>query len=266
MPTAAPTMAAARVSHPSPEGGRYRLPVPEALIARYDGYAPRYTSYPTAAEFRSDFDAGRLDAAIAAGNLLPDAPDLSLYLHLPFCREACWYCACHRAITHRPERAARYLEALYQEVAHRGDQIAGHRRVRQLHLGGGTPTFYRMEELAGLLAHIARHFPIAEHAEREWSIEIDPRTVAPDQAKALVAMGFDRVSMGIQDFDPTVQQAIHRQQDVRMVRALVESVRAAGVRGISFDLIYGLPWQTVAGFRRTLRVVKQLRPDRVSIY
>ncbi|MHA7833890.1 MAG: radical SAM protein, partial [Algiphilus sp.] len=167
-------------AHPDAARAAYPLPVPKALIARYDGYAPRYTSYPTAAEFRSDFDAGRLDAAIAAGNLLADAPDLSLYLHLPFCREACWYCACHRAITHRPERAARYLEALHQEIAQRGDQITGDRRVRQLHLGGGTPTFYRMEELAGLLEHIARHFHIAEHAEREWSIEIDPRTVAPD--------------------------------------------------------------------------------------
>ena len=253
-------------AHSDAARAAYPLPVPESLIARYDGYAPRYTSYPTAAEFRADFDAAQLDAAIAARNLLPGAPDLSLYLHLPFCREACWYCACHRAITRRPERAERYLQALRQEIVQRGDQLAGHRRVRQLHLGGGTPTFYRMEELAGLREHIAHHFHIAERAEREWSIEIDPRTVAPDQAKALVAMGFDRVSMGIQDFDPTVQQAIHRQQDIRMVRALVESVRAAGVRGISFDLIYGLPWQTVAGFRRTLRVVKQLRPDRVSVY
>lgn len=245
---------------------RYALPVPASLIARYDGFAPRYTSYPTAAEFSGGFDGGRLDAAIADGNALPDAADLSLYLHLPFCREACWYCACHRAITHRDARADRYLEALYQEIARRGAQIAGRRVVRQLHLGGGTPTFYSMEALADLLAHIATHFPVAAPAEREWSIEIDPRTVAPSRAADLVAMGFDRVSLGIQDFDPRVQEAINRHQGVRPVRALVEALRGAGVGGISFDLIYGLPWQSVEGFARTLRVVKQLRPDRISVY
>jgi len=270
MHTAAPVSLSSRWQSTGPAcaalGGGYCLPVPEALITRYDGVAPRYTSYPTAAEFTADFDAGRLDAAIAAGNALASAPDLSLYLHLPFCREACWYCACHRAITRREDRADRYMDALYQEIARRGAQVGGHRRVRQLHLGGGTPTFYSMDALADLLTHIKAHFHVAPQAEREWSIEIDPRTVAPGQARALVEMGFDRISMGIQDFDPQVQAAINRQQEVRPVRALVEAVRAAGARGISFDLIYGLPWQSVEGFQRTLRVVKQLRPDRVSVY
>lgn len=246
--------------------GRYALPVPASLIARYDGFAPRYTSYPTAAEFSGDFDGGRLDAAITHGNALPDAADISLYLHLPFCREACWYCACHRAITHRDARADRYLDALYKEISRRGAQLAGQRSVRQLHLGGGTPTFYSMDALAGLLAHIEAHFQVSAPAEREWSIEIDPRTVAPSQARELVAMGFDRVSLGIQDFDPRVQEAINRHQGVRPVRALVEALRSAGVGGISFDLIYGLPWQSVEGFARTLRVVKQLRPNRISVY
>lgn len=256
------------VAPPVPQraAGTYPLPVPAPLIACYDGNAPRYTSYPTAAEFRHGFDDDAFRSAIAASNRCGAARDLSVYIHLPFCREACWYCACHRSITRRADRADRYLETLREEIAAKAALLEPRRTLRQLHLGGGTPTFYSPAALRDLIAFLGTCFTLPPAEAREWSIEIDPRTVTPEQAAELVGMGFDRVSLGIQDFDPRVQRAINRRQGVRDVRRVVAALRAAGTQSLSFDLIYGLPHQTPARFARTLRVVRALRPDRISVY
>jgi oxygen-independent coproporphyrinogen-3 oxidase len=236
------------------------------LIARYDTRGPRYTSYPTAAHFHEAFGAEDYAAALAASNDAPIPRDLSLYLHLPFCRDACWYCGCHRSITRRADRARAYLDTLLDEIAMLGERVDRDRLVRQLHLGGGTPTYYSPTALAELLDALARAFSFAPARECEMGIEIDPRSVDPAAARELVALGFDRISLGIQDFDPRVQAAINRRQSISQVRAVVAAVREAGARSVSFDLIYGLPHQTPERFARTLRAVCTLQPDRVSTY
>ena len=237
-----------------------------ALVARYDTHGPRYTSYPTAAQFHTGFGAEDYRDAVRASNEDPIPRDLSLYVHLPFCSSACWYCACHRSITHREDRTRSYLASLHEEIARQGALFDRDRLVHQLHFGGGTPTFYSLTELSELLGALARAFSFAPPRECELGIEIDPRTVDPSQARELVAMGFNRLSLGIQDFDPKVQGAINRRQSASQVRAIVEAVRKAGAASLSFDLIYGLPHQTVERFARTLKLVSAMQPDRISVY
>ncbi|MGE0801100.1 MAG: oxygen-independent coproporphyrinogen III oxidase [Lautropia sp.] len=261
----------------------------EALLRQYDRPGPRYTSYPTADRFgplapadlddafagrRARSTAGPATAAAAIGHAAgPDftaesgfaaEPPLSLYVHLPFCASICYYCGCNRIATRDPRRAARYLTYLIREIERTADRLGAARRVADLHLGGGTPTFHDDDALAALLAALRMSFAFDDDAE--LSIEIDPRTVDAARIARLRALGFDRISFGVQDFDPAVQQAIHRIQPVAAVEACIAAARTSGFASINADLIYGLPRQTPESFGRTLDETIRLRPDRIALY
>lgn len=230
----------------------------EALINKYNVKGPRYTSYPTALLLQSGFAA---DKALQA--LQDSGPNLSLYVHLPFCRQLCYYCGCNRVISRDQSKADRYLAALQHEMA-LYQASCRQKTVQQLHFGGGTPTFLDATQLRQLLDMLRRHFHFA--ADAELSIEIDPRSCDYDKLALLRELGFSRVSFGVQDFDPAVQQAINRVQPYQMVEVLVKSARALGFRSINLDLVYGLPLQNSAGFADTLRQVVRLAPDRISLF
>ena len=234
------------------------------LIARYDGRGPRYTSYPTALQFTDRFTAD--DYREFAWRSNPVARPLSLYVHIPFCRSLCYYCGCNKIVTRNQQRVSRYLEHLYREIDMQAELYAHERRVEQLHFGGGTPTYLDESQLTQLVETLARRFTFAAPERREFSIEIDPRTVSAATMRMLAALGFDRLSLGIQDFDPAVQRAINRVQSETEVHRLLDAARGAGFRSVSFDLIYGLPLQTTAGFDRTLHAVLDMRPDRLAVY
>jgi oxygen-independent coproporphyrinogen-3 oxidase len=233
------------------------------LLRKYDVPGPRYTSYPTADRFVEAFAAGDYERALAqrAGEA---ARPLALYVHIPFCESLCYYCACNKIITRHHERAAPYLEYLAKEVALHARILGTGQPVSQLHLGGGTPTFLSDDELRQLMALLRRNFAIAPGAE--CSIEIDPRTIDGDRLRVLAQLGFNRLSFGVQDFDPAVQKAVHRVQPYEQVEALMQEARAIGFESINVDLIYGLPKQTAESFARTLAQVTQLRPDRIALY
>jgi oxygen-independent coproporphyrinogen-3 oxidase len=245
------------------------IQIPEfdpALIARYDMAGPRYTSYPTAPQFRSDFDEHALRTVIQASNEEPIPRPLSIYLHVPFCVSPCFYCGCNRIITRDVGKADRYLERLYREIELVAKLFDRDRQVTQLHFGGGTPNFLdipRMQELMGVLA---RHFSFSPERSREFGIEIDPRFADADYIRGVGALGFNRISVGIQDFDPAVQEAVNRIQSVSQTREVLQAARDSGFRSTSVDLIYGLPRQTVAGFERTLEEIIALGSDRVAVY
>ena len=237
-------------------------PMHRELIARYDRPGPRYTSYPTANEFHTGI--GECDLRTAL-RLVPADGRLSLYLHVPFCEERCLYCACNVIATKRREVAERYLEHLLQEIALAADCLgAPARAVDQLHLGGGTPTYFTSAQLRRLVEAIRARFEIAVDAE--LAIEIDPRVTMPSQIETLQSLGFRRFSMGVQDFDPAVQEAIGRIQSVEQTEAVVRACRSVAGASVNIDLIYGLPRQTLASFRRTLDEVIRIRPDRLAIY
>ena len=243
---------------------RIRPPASElALIRKHAVPGPRYTSYPPATQFHDRIADLRLDEATRADNR-PGAGPLSLYFHLPFCASRCWFCGCTTIITRRHDWAETYLEDLGREVELVGRQLDSSRPVAQLHLGGGTPTFFPPETLLKLGALLRRHFAFAPDAES--SVEIDPRTVTPAHVGALRAMGVNRASLGIQDTDAAVQQAIHRIQPQALNRQAVRWLREAGVSSINLDLIYGLPLQTEATIARTLDDALELAPDRLSIF
>lgn len=238
-----------------------------ALIRRYDVNGPRYTSYPTANLFSEAFDAGDLRAALAAEPATAGQPrPLSLYVHVPFCAHVCYYCACNKIITNNRRHAVAYLERLHREIALVAALLPDAHRVEQLHFGGGTPTYLTDEQFRTLFDVLARHFHLAPATEREFSIEIDPRTVDAQRMDRLMDLGFNRVSLGIQDFDPDVQQAVNRVQGVEDTRAIIEAARQRGVKSVSVDLIYGLPLQTPERFARTLATIVDLGPDRISLY
>ncbi|MEO7052158.1 MAG: oxygen-independent coproporphyrinogen III oxidase [Rhodanobacter sp.] len=237
-----------------------------ALIARHDVAGPRYTSYPTAPHFTADFDETALRAVIRASNEEPIPRPLSLYVHVPFCMSPCFYCGCNRIITRDASQAERYLERLYREIELIAPQFDRDRPVRQLHFGGGTPNFLAAAQMGELLESLARHFSFSHVADREYGIEIDPRFADGDYVRALGELGFNRISVGIQDFDPLVQQAVNRIQSFAQTREVLDAARASGFRSTSVDLIYGLPFQTVQGFSRTLDQVVALDPDRVAVY
>ena len=236
------------------------------LLRRFDVPGPRYTSYPTADRFVEAF--GKDDYALALeqrrlGSVAKALP-LSLYVHVPFCESLCYYCACNKIITKHHDRAEVYLRYLGREIdlhtAHCGlGQVVG-----QLHLGGGTPTFLTDDGLRELMAMLKRSFTLAPGGE--YSIEVDPRTVNADRLAVLAELGFNRLSFGVQDFDPEVQKAVHRIQPAEQVFSLVESARSLGFESINVDLIYGLPRQTPESFDRTLAQVARLRPDRIALY
>jgi len=236
------------------------------LLQRFDVPGPRYTSFPTADRFVEAF--GQDDYTLALAQRRQGAPGqarpLSLYVHIPFCAALCYYCACNKIITRHPERAQTYLEYLAREVALHTAHCGTGQPVSQLHLGGGTPTFLSDEGLTELMELLRRHF--AFQPGGEYSIEVDPRTVTPERLAFLAQLGFNRLSFGVQDFDPQVQKAVHREQPAEQVFALVQAARELGFESINVDLIYGLPCQTPESFERTLAQVGELRPDRIALY
>jgi oxygen-independent coproporphyrinogen III oxidase len=236
------------------------------LIRRYECRGPRYTSYPSAVQFHTGFDANAYRNAASASNLARPARDLSLYVHIPFCASPCFYCGCNKIVTRSMDRADAYLARLYREIELQSELFDAGRVVQQLHFGGGTPTFLDPPRLQALLSQLSQHFELTSKPEHEYSIEIDPRTVDARYVDALAELGFHRMSLGVQDFDPAVQRAINRVQPADETLAVIEHARTAGFGSISVDLIYGLPLQTVAGFERTLQQVIAARPDRLAVY
>ncbi|MCH8552279.1 MAG: oxygen-independent coproporphyrinogen III oxidase [Natronospirillum sp.] len=240
----------------------HRIAWPQDLIRRYNVSGPRYTSYPTALSFR---DLSPDEAARIMGHSDPTAP-LSLYVHIPFCRHLCYYCACNKVVTRDHSRADAYLDALEEEM-----QLAAtwHRQrpVTQLHWGGGTPTFLTDAQTDRLCDLLEQYFDLdADPERREFSIEVDPRVTSVDRLEQLYKRGFNRLSLGVQDFNLETQEAVHRIQPFGMVSDLVDAAREIGYRSINFDLIYGLPLQTVKRFHATLEKVIALRPDRIACY
>ena len=240
-------------------------PLSTAVLRQFDVAGPRYTSYPTADRFIEAFGADEYAAALRerrdAG---ASAPPLSLYVHIPFCESLCYYCACNKVVTRHRERATQYLAYLARETRLQAAQLGRRAAVSQLHLGGGTPTFLSDAQLGELLAMLRESFDFIPGGE--WSIEIDPRTVDATRLANLAALGFNRLSFGVQDFDPEVQKAVHRIQPAHQVFGLMADARALGFKSINVDLIYGLPRQNDASFERTMAQVCELRPDRIALY
>jgi oxygen-independent coproporphyrinogen-3 oxidase len=237
-----------------------------ALLRRYDRPGPRYTSYPSAPRFGPDFTETDLRRHAARSNEEPIPRDLSLYVHVPFCFSPCFYCGCNRIITRDASRGAPYVERLLREAELTSRLFDRDRTVSQVHFGGGTPNFLDAPTLRGLIDGLARHFRFSTGAGRDFSIELDPRTVREGDIAAYADMGFNRASFGVQDFDRTVQLAINREQSVAQTLSALEECRAFGFRSVNVDLIYGLPRQNVAGFRHTLDIIADARPDRVAVY
>ena len=191
---------------------------------------------------------------------------LSLYVHIPFCHSLCYYCGCNKIVTRNEERVAKYMRNLYREIDMQSELFDRSRVVEQLHFGGGTPTYLDDAQMRDLLAKIGSAFTLDESDSRQFSIEVDPRTVSEDDIRTLTELGFNRLSLGIQDFDATVQEAVNRMQSAEEVQTLVDASRSAGFKSVSFDLIYGLPHQSVASFDATLDTVIAMRPDRFAVY
>lgn len=233
------------------------------LLRQYDRPGPRYTSYPTAVEFNDSFDEAAFRDRLADAASSPDDP-LSLYLHLPFCEERCTFCGCMVIITKKREVAAHYLDYLHREIGMLAGALNGRRRVVQYHWGGGTPTYLATRQMAALHETVTQHFDIQPGAE--VAIEIDPRVTTVEQLELLRQMGFNRLSLGVQDFTPAVQQAVNRIQPEQQTRALFDRARELGFTSINIDLIYGLPLQTRTTFGRAVDTVAAMRPDRVAVY
>ncbi len=236
------------------------------LLRRFDVPGPRYTSYPTADRFVEAFGEEEYILALQQRRVgsAAKAMPLSLYVHIPFCESLCYYCACNKIITRHPERAEVYLRYLSREIDLHTAHCGVGQHVSQLHLGGGTPTFLSDDGLRELMGMLRRSFVLAPGGE--YSIEVDPRTVDEQRLALLAELGFNRLSFGVQDFDPEVQKAVHRVQPAEKVFALVASARKLGFESVNVDLIYGLPRQTPESFDRTLEQVTQLRPDRIALY
>jgi len=239
---------------------------PAELITKYGLAGPRYTSYPTALQFHEGFDAEAYRRHVQNSNddLIPRP--LSLYVHLPFCHSLCYYCACNKKVTRHTALGVEYLQRLDREIEMQGRLFDPDRQVIQLHFGGGTPTYHEDAELKHIVEQLSRYFFLSRAADREFSIEIDPRTVNNDRISYLADIGFNRVSMGIQDFNPAVQKAVNRIQDEQMTLALIDAARESGFNSVSVDLIYGLPLQTASSFETTIDSVLTARPDRLSVY
>jgi len=236
------------------------------LLKRHDRPGPRYTSYPTVPQFSRSFGAEQLAAHAARSNCTPVPRALSLYVHIPFCLSPCFYCGCNRLITRDVGKGSRYVESLRREIELVAPLFHCRREVRQLHLGGGTPNFLTLPSLERLTEALNGHFHLSRAVERDYSIELDPRSVTTHFARALTSLGFNRVSLGVQDFDPEVQRAVNRIQSIEQTFALIDACRDSGIRSVNVDLIYGLPRQTLNGFRHTLRQIVSARPDRIAVY
>jgi oxygen-independent coproporphyrinogen-3 oxidase len=236
------------------------------LLARYDVVGPRYTSYPTAPSFRDDFGERDYRACAQDSNEDPIPRQLSLYVHVPFCESPCFYCGCTRLITRDHGNSGRYLDHLEREIALQGALFDTDRAVVQLHLGGGTPNFLDIDELARVTGALAGGFNLELEDDRDYSIELDPRYLAPGFIGGLAELGFNRVSFGVQDLDPDVQRAINRIQPASQTGDAVAAAREAGMRSVNLDLIYGLPKQNPESFARTLESVIALQPERIALY
>jgi oxygen-independent coproporphyrinogen-3 oxidase len=237
-----------------------------AIITKLSQSGPRYTSYPTADRFQGDFGYSQFLEAVAGLRMRRSRRPLSLYIHIPFCDTVCYYCGCNKIVTKDHSKAAVYLGYLKQEIDMQGRLFDGMGQIEQLHFGGGTPTYLSDRQMGDLMAHLHANFDFADDAHGEYSIEIDPRTVSVERVHSLRAQGFNRISLGVQDFDPDVQKAVNRIQPEAETRAVMDAARAAGYRSISIDLIYGLPKQTMASMTQTLDKVIDASPDRIALY
>jgi len=239
------------------------LEITRELLDRYDRPGPRYTSYPTAPEWSSDFGAEDYGRALAVAAENTSEP-LSLYVHLPFCWERCHFCGCNVVISKHPEVSEKYLQYVYKEIAMVSERLGNRKTVKQLHWGGGTPTYQSVEQIKALHGMIAGEFNFAPDAE--VALEVDPRVTSREQLETLRGLGFNRISMGVQDLDPKVQAAINRNQTESQTRELFAHCRALDFQGINIDLIYGLPDQTPEGWTKTIEAVIDIRPDRLAVY
>ena len=245
------------------------LPMTEELLEKYNVQGPRYTSYPTVPEWHESVGLDEVETACTQANQQADR-EVSLYLHLPFCEAQCWFCGCFMKVVPQPSREeergeiATYLKALHDEIDLWAERIDPARPVTQVHWGGGTPTYLTVKQAEALAAHLFSRIPLAPDAE--VSVEVDPRVTTVDHLKVLRDHGFNRVSMGVQDFDPTVQSLMHRVQPFAMTADLVEAARKMGYGSVNLDLIYGLPSQRRESFGESVDQVLSLRPDRVAMY
>ncbi|WP_339668800.1 oxygen-independent coproporphyrinogen III oxidase [Dasania marina] len=237
----------------------------QVLSSKYDVAGPRYTSYPTAPHFSVDFGCNEYRQELIKQRGSSIAP-LSLYVHIPFCKNICYYCACNKIVTRDSTVSRRYLNYLNKEIAMQAELAGQARPVTQLHFGGGTPTFLNDAELTELMHHLGQHFKLSDSPDREYSIEIDPRTVNKDRLALLKGLGFNRLSFGVQDFDPEVQTAINRCQSFNMLLSLTNAARLYQFKSVSYDLIYGLPKQNLQSLTNTLEQVLELAPDRIAFY
>jgi len=240
------------------------LVIDPVLIRSYDVSGPRYTSYPTADRFVEAFGEAQLRQWLSRRNIGGINQPLSVYVHLPFCESICYYCGCNKVVTRDRSKSAKYINYLKKELALSGPLLGAERRICELHWGGGTPTFLPHDEMSALIAALDERF--VRDANTECSIEVDPRRVAPGTMKVLAGLGFNRVSIGVQDFDPAVQRAVNRIQSDELTRGVIEEAREHGFRSVNLDLIYGLPKQTLDSFNRTLDKVLDLDPDRIALY
>lgn len=234
------------------------------LIRRYDLSGPRYTSYPTALQFDPELSANQL-ISTARETAIKGAP-LSLYVHIPFCAHVCYYCACNKVITRNRDRAQPYLDTVYREMEQLAEWYGRDRRVDQIHWGGGTPTFISDQQMGELFARLRQNFNVRDDDKGDYSIEIDPREASDTTLSVLREAGFNRVSLGVQDLNPQVQEAVNRVQPMSETRRVLETSRKLGFKSINMDLIYGLPHQTHANFHDTLERVIEMSPDRLSVF
>jgi oxygen-independent coproporphyrinogen-3 oxidase len=234
------------------------------LIARYDQAGPRYTSYPTAVQFHDGFGPAAYASAARASNA--SGRPLSLYFHIPFCDTVCFYCACNKVATKDRSLAQPYLDRVYRELGMQSALFDRSRKVEQLHWGGGTPTFISRDQMRALMDQTRASFSLLDDDSGEYSIEIDPREADEETVRLLRSLGFNRMSLGVQDFDPRVQRAVNRIQTEAQTFAVLDAARASGFRSVSVDLIYGLPQQTEAGFATTLDKIIAARPNRLSVF
>ncbi|MBL3589890.1 MAG: oxygen-independent coproporphyrinogen III oxidase [gamma proteobacterium endosymbiont of Lamellibrachia anaximandri] len=234
------------------------------LIAKYDQSGPRYTSYPTAVQFHEGF--GEADYRRIAQESNASGDPLSLYFHIPFCDTVCFYCACNKVATKDRSLADKYLQRVYKEMEMQGALFDRSRKVEQLHWGGGTPTFISHDEMRELVRQTRKHFTLLDDDSGEYSIEIDPREALGDTIKVLRELGFNRMSLGVQDFEESVQKAVNRIQSKEDTLSVLQSARDEGFRSISIDLIYGLPFQSLGSFAGTLDQILEVDPDRLSVF
>ncbi|HVY22722.1 MAG TPA: oxygen-independent coproporphyrinogen III oxidase [Steroidobacteraceae bacterium] len=234
------------------------------LIRRYDINGPRYTSYPTAVEFHNGFGVTQYQSAAASSN--EQGTPLSIYVHVPFCASPCFYCGCNRVITRDHSKADVYLRYLFREIELQAALFDTSRPAAQLHLGGGTPTFLSTTQLEALIAKLQQHFNLQTGGAHEFSIEIDPRTLTEDTLPHLAALGFNRISLGVQDFDRDVQVAVNRVQSVDDTLRAIHLAHELGFKSVNVDLIYGLPKQTAEKFAHTLDQVISATPERIALY